>query len=258
MVHPVKPNCWDDLPNGEILRQAVSEVMSSWVPRMFGYHLLKMGPLAADLPLQPSPIKHHFSMVDEVLGRDVYADVSAPLDVGTLLLGDYTHIPLQGASVDAVMMQLLLEFEDDPYRILRETDRVLIAGGYLFIVGINPLSPAFIGKLLPKYQTQLPWSGRLFMPSRVRDWLGLLGYQVVCDERRVYHSLIGKLAKVSIWQDALAAWLPSAGCVYIIGARKLESPLTPVQEKRKVRQPQWSTAPTAGRAPHSKIPSSES
>lgn len=59
-------------------------------------------------------------------------------------------------------MSMLLEFETDPYKLLRETDRVLISGGYLFIIGFNPLSPAFMGKLLPRYQQKLPWSGRFY------------------------------------------------------------------------------------------------
>lgn len=228
-----KPDTWDDIPNGEVLARSVDAYMSTWFPRLFGYHFLKLGPLAAQMDSMKCSISHHFSMVDSP---------------SATLCGDYTHLPLQNASIDAIAMQLLLEFEDDPYRILRETDRVLISGGYLFIVGINPLSTAFIGKLLPRYQNSLPWNGRFFTPSRVRDWLGLLGYQIVCDERSVYHSMIGTMAQQSIWQESLAAWLPSAGSLYIIGARKLESPLTPIQAKRKVRQPQWSAAPTAGRS----------
>jgi SAM-dependent methyltransferase len=228
-----RPGSWSDIPSGDLLRQSATEALAPWWPRLFGYHLLKMGPLAAQIEAGASPIAHHFSLFD---------------DAAAQLRGDFLQLPLQNASVDAVLMSLLLEFEDNPYRVLRETDRVLIAGGYLFIVGVNPLSPAFLGKLLPKYQQQLPWSGHFFLPSRVKDWLGLLGYQIVCDERRVYHSLLGKVARHSLWQQGLEAWLPGAGCLYIIGGRKLESPLTPIQEKRPLRQGNWAPAPTVGRS----------
>ncbi|QYJ77472.1 methyltransferase domain-containing protein [Shewanella acanthi] len=228
-----KPAQWEDLPNGAALQQVVAEKLSDWWPRMFGYHLLKMGPLGAQLSSMESPVAHHFSLCHEL---------------NASLIGDYCHLPLQNGVIDAVVMSLLLEFEADPYRILRETDRVLIAGGYLVIVGFNPLSPVFIGKLWPKYQEQLPWCGRFFMPSRVRDWLGLLGYQVVSDERLVYHPLIGEFNEGRFMQQTLASWLPSTGSLYLIVARKLESPLTPVRDKRKIIQPNWSTAPTAGRA----------
>lgn len=231
-----KPQQWEDLPNGEALQQAVAEQLAPWWPRVFGYHLLKLGPLSAALSSMASPVAHHFSLAS-------HQEAS--------MIGELANLPLQNGVIDAVVMSLLLEFEPDPYRILRETDRILIAGGYLFIVGFNPLSSAFLGKLWPKYQERLPWNGRFFMPSRVRDWLGLLGYQVVSDERLVYHPLMGELSDGRILQQTLASWLPSAGSLYLIVARKLESPLTPIRDKRKVLQPQWTTAPSAGRSGHS-------
>ena len=231
----LKPEQWSDLPNGEALQQAVAKQLEDWWPRVFGYHLLKLGPLSAELSSMASPVAHHFSLSPSK---------------GASIEGDFCHLPLQNAAIDAVVMSLLLEFEPDPYRILRETDRVLIAGGYLFIVGFNPLSPVFLGKLWPKCQDCLPWNGRFFMPSRVRDWLGLLGYQVVGDERLVYHPLMGEFTQGRFFQQSLASWLPSAGSLYLIVARKLESPLTPIRDKRKVRQTNWTTAPTAGRSGH--------
>ena len=231
----LKPEQWSDLPNGEALQQAVAKQLEDWWPRVFGYHLLKLGPLSAELSSMASPVAHHFSLSPSK---------------GASIEGDFCHLPLQNAAIDAVVMSLLLEFEPDPYRILRETDRVLIAGGYLFIVGFNPLSPVFLGKLWPKYQDCLPWNGRFFMPSRVRDWLGLLGYQVVGDERLVYHPLMGEFTQGRFFQQSLASWLPSAGSLYLIVARKLESPLTPIRDKRKVRQTNWTTASTAGRSGH--------
>lgn len=230
-----KPEHWEDLPNGDALKQAVADKLADWWPRVFGYHLLKLGPLSAEISTMASPVAHHFSLCS---------------DPNASLMGDFCHLPIQNGVIDAVVMSLLLEFETDPYRILRETDRVLIAGGYLFIVGFNPLSPVFLGKLWPKYQAELPWCGRFFMPSRVRDWLGLLGYQVVSDERLVYHPLIGELNRGRFLQQSLASWLPSAGSLYVIVARKLEFPLTPIRDKRKVRQPHWATAPSAGRTGH--------
>lgn len=231
----LKPEQWSNLPNGEALQQAVAKQLEDWWPRVFGYHLLKLGPLSAELSSMASPVAHHFSLSPSK---------------GASIEGDFCHLPLQNAAIDAVVMSLLLEFEPDPYRILRETDRVLIAGGYLFIVGFNPLSPVFLGKLWPKYQDCLPWNGRFFMPSRVRDWLGLLGYQVVGDERLVYHPLMGDFNQGKFFQQSLASWLPSAGSLYLIVARKLDSPLTPIRDKRKVRQTNWTTAPTAGRSGH--------
>ncbi|MEC4725306.1 methyltransferase domain-containing protein [Shewanella sp. D64] len=238
---PLSPQSWSELPNGEQIKDLIEHTLTPWWPKVFGYHMLNLGALSAKLNMPELPIGRCFSLYD--------GDSAA-------VRANFTALPIQNGVIDAVVMNMLLEFETDPYKMLRETDRVLISGGYLFIIGFNPLSPAFIGKLLPKYQQQLPWCGRFFMPSRVKDWLGLLGYQVISDERFLYHHLLSELREESIWQDALQAWLPSSGSMYLIVARKLESPLTPIQEKRKVRPTQWATAPSAGRNEHYKTDNS--
>ncbi len=230
-----KPQRWQDLPNGPWLQEAIEDKLATWWPKVFGYHLLSLGPLSASLEKPNLPIGREFSMCQQ--GEASFN-------------GRYCSIPLQNGVIDGVVCNLLLDFEPDPYRVLREIDRVLISGGYLFIVGFNPLSPAFIGKMLPKYQEKLPWCGRFFTPARVKDWLGLLGYQLVGDERLVYHHLISDIRDETIWQQALQAWLPSCGSVYLLVARKLESPLTPIIDKQTIRQPNWSTASTVGRASH--------
>ncbi|MCL1125137.1 class I SAM-dependent methyltransferase [Shewanella surugensis] len=226
------PQQWGELPNGESIRFIVEQTLAPWWPRIFGYYLLNLGGLSATMDKTGLSIQNEYSLYD----ADT-ADIMAEL----------THLPIQNSAIDAVVMNFLLEFNADPYRLLRELDRVLIAGGYLIIVGFNPISPLFLGKLLSQYQDSLPWSGRFFTPSRVKDWLGLLGYQVVSDDRVIHHHLLSRISKNnSLWQQGLKSWLPSSGSVYVIVARKLEVPLTPLQIKKTIKQPKWTTA-TAGR-----------
>lgn len=226
------PRMWSQFPNGEKIKGSVEQELKSWWPRVFGYHMLCLGPLSAALDMPGLSIGRQFSLFD---------------DDGASLRAEFNALPIQNGVIDAVVINMLLEFEHDPYKLLREMDRVLISGGYLFIVGFNPLSPAFIGKIIPKYQDQLPWCGRFFTPARVKDWLGLLGYQVVADERIIHHHLLSEIRSESIWQNALKSWLPGTGSVYLIVARKLETPLTPIHERREVRQSNWNPVPTAGR-----------
>ena len=240
----LKPHNWQDLPYGELLQAEIEAKLAPWWPRIFGYHLLKVGALSGQLNSLHCNIARHFSVYD-----DSEANIQA----------DTHYLPIQQHSIDAVLSCFLLEFESDPYQILREFDRVLINSGYIFIIGFNPISPAFIGKILPRYQTKLPWNGQFFMPSRVKDWLGLLGYQVLADERFMYHSLLGQRGAnesyqanepyhSSRWQKTIANWLPSTGSVYLIVARKMTIPLTPIKDKAKLKAPNWSPAPTAGRS----------
>ncbi|WP_108946873.1 class I SAM-dependent methyltransferase [Shewanella halifaxensis] len=231
----LKPFHWSELPNGVIIRESLEAALSPWWPRIFGYYMLNLGPLSHKIDKPNVAISRQFGLFDEAQAQ---------------IRGDYSQLPIQNVSIDAVVMNFVLEFEADPYRLLREIDRVLVSGGHLIICGFNPLSPMFLGQILPKHQNEIPWNGRFFTPSRVKDWLGLLGYQVVADERLLHHHLLNEVKIDNIWSHALKSWLPSSGSIYVLVARKLESPLTPIQAKRKVKQPNWSTAPSAGRTGH--------
>ncbi|QDF67195.1 class I SAM-dependent methyltransferase [Shewanella sp. SNU WT4] len=231
------PFSWRDFSHGDVLAQHINSALSPWWPKVFGYHLLKLGHLARDLDSSSCRINHQITLAGEP---------------GCGVIASCSDLPFKAATIDAAILPCLLEFETNPYRILREVDRVLISGGYLFIIGFNPLSPLFFGKMLPKYQRDFPWCGHFYLPSRVKDWLHLLGYQLVADERRLYHPLIGPLKEYSFWQDSLKSWLPGAGSIYVLVARKIDSPLTPIRNKQKVKRRQWSAATTASRLPRQK------
>ncbi|MBB1267976.1 methyltransferase domain-containing protein [Shewanella sp. SR44-3] len=227
-----KPRQWQQLPYSEHIKLAVETQLASWWPKVFGYHLLKLGSLSAGLDSQGCSISRHYSVFD---------------DTGADIIADPHHLPLKNTTIDTVLMSFLIEFETNPYRLLREVDRVLISGGYVIIVGFNPISPLFMGKVLSRYQTRLPWCGQFFMPSRVKDWLGLLGYQVLEDSRSLYHPLIRPFAFGQYLEQSLQRWLPGTGSVYFIVARKLDAPLTPIRDKKRPQQHSWSPAPSAGR-----------
>ncbi|WP_371316321.1 class I SAM-dependent methyltransferase [Shewanella sp. NIFS-20-20] len=229
-----RPFSWQDLSHGDALLAHIDRALLPWWPKVFGYHLLKLGHLARDLDTSACRINHQVSLAQEP---------------GCGVLASCSDLPFAYGAFDAAVLPCLLEFEADPYRILREVDRVLISGGYLLIVGFNPMSPLFIGKMLPKHQRQYPWCGHFYLPSRVKDWLNLLGYQLVADERVLYHSLIGQLKSHSLWQEGLKSWLPSAGSLYVLIARKIDYPLTPIRQKQVVKRRQWGTVTSAGRLP---------
>ncbi|RLV61197.1 class I SAM-dependent methyltransferase [Parashewanella curva] len=227
-----KPKSWLELPSGEQALRSLCPYINEQMSQVFGYHLLKLGALSSELDTKKSSIAHHFSIVEKG---------------NASLLADYTHLPLQKRSIDCVLAALLLEFETNPYRVLREVSRVLISGGHLILVGCNPLSPLLVGKASPKHRQLYPWNGRFFTAHRVRDWLEVLGYQVIDQKKEVYHPLIGKFSDNSLWQQWMRNWLPFSGSFYVIIAKKVECPLTPSKAWKKQRATNWSTAPSAGR-----------
>ncbi|NKF52596.1 class I SAM-dependent methyltransferase [Shewanella sp. WXL01] len=260
----LKPDSWHALPHGEQIQQQVEQHLQPWWPRVFGYHLLKLGHLSSQVSSLHCSVSRHYNVFEADLA-ELGAEKNAKQqvtkkaeqkcelddqqsDIQANIVADIHHLPIQNKSTDAILSAFNLEFESDPYQLLREMDRVLVSGGYLFIVGFNPISPLFAGKLLPKYQTQLPWCGHLFMPSRIKDWLGLLGFQVQSDERFMFDSLLTTNSTLKSLQDKLQSWLPNTGSVYLIVARKIEMPLTRVKSKREQRAGNWSPAPSAGRS----------
>ena len=44
-----KPLSWQQFPHGDYLRCDIERKLSPWLPRMFGYHMLKLGNLSGEL-----------------------------------------------------------------------------------------------------------------------------------------------------------------------------------------------------------------
>ena len=132
-----------------ILEQALSE----WWPRIFGYHLLKVGALSQELDSRLCPIE---------------CQISADIDYGLSLRMEPTHLPFKSHVIDACLLSGLLEFHQSPLSVLREVDRCLVPAGHLVLIGFNPLSPLVLGQLMPHLRKRPPWCSRFFMPTSER------------------------------------------------------------------------------------------
>lgn len=234
-INKKSPSDWDQFPHGRYLLESIEESLAPCWSRIFGYHLLKLGALSKDIEITDCMVSRQFSLCD---------------DQGSNIIGNLGSLPIQNNAIDAILATFLFEFHQNPYLILREMDRALVCGGYLILVGFNPLSLGFVGKILPKYQNEFPWCGHYYLPSRIKDWLALLGYKVMDDKRIVFHPMIGSMEKGVFLQKRLASWLPNSGSIYLIMAKKLDCPLTPIKEKRKIKSSNWSTVPSAGKMSH--------
>ncbi|AWB67837.1 SAM-dependent methyltransferase [Saccharobesus litoralis] len=217
-----QPYAWDDLPQGKWLRKQTERHLNQWLPRVFGYHMVKLGHLSAEIDCSASPIKHQVNVATSGKNIGVKAD--------------WHHLPFRENSIDAVLLAHNLDFTHDPHQLLREAHRILIPDGYLIITGFNPISLCGLGRFVPKLKNDLPWSGRFFSPNRVTDWLNLLGCQVVSEQRFVQRSLIWK--KAYIKNKSITRFTHKHfsyfGAVYVLIARKRELPLTPIKPKWKL------------------------
>ncbi|GKW51669.1 MULTISPECIES: class I SAM-dependent methyltransferase [Pseudoalteromonas] len=228
-----KPYSWQQFPHGDYLRAEIERKLTPWLPRMFGYHMLKLGNLSGELATSESPIKHQVCVAEQGLFTGVIADVD--------------ELPFYEHSVDACILSHCLEYHSDPHHILREAHRTLIPGGYIVITGFNPFSLCGLAQLLPFSRQKLPWTGRFFTPSRVKDWLNLLGFEIISDERFIHSSLArgNRLSRFAAWRSFGQQYLKPMGSVYLLVARKRVAPLTPIKPKWHAR-PQFSPVKGAG------------
>jgi SAM-dependent methyltransferase len=136
-------------------------------------------------------------------------------------------------SVDAVLLPHTLEFASDPYAIVREVDRVLVGEGQLLVLGFRPWS--LWGLRARGSRSGFPPGLRRVLPERrVRDWLVLLGYEVVASRRYLYCSpwspgLSPGEATARILNRGITHPLP--GSAYLLKARKRVYTLTPIRPR---------------------------
>ncbi|EHC41247.1 SAM-dependent methyltransferase [Salmonella enterica subsp. enterica serovar Adelaide str. A4-669] len=135
----VAPGCWGELPWGNYYREALEQQLNPWFAKMYGFHLLKIGNLSAEINSEACAVSHQVNVSSQ----------GSPMQV----LADPLHLPFADKSVDVCLLAHTLPWCTDPHRLLREADRVLIDDGWLVISGFNPLSLMGLRKLVPVLRT---------------------------------------------------------------------------------------------------------
>ncbi|WP_018982078.1 methyltransferase domain-containing protein [Salinimonas chungwhensis] len=220
---PRYPVGWSDLPGGESVRLAVQSVSDEFSQRIFGYHFVKLGALSSQIALKQCAIGHQICQTP----------ASVP---HTGLIAASTELPYVENSIDGFLLANELDFAQDPHQILREVDRCLTQSGYVIISGFNPYSLAGLGKYLPERKGNILHDARFFSSHRVKDWLNLLGFEVI-EQRRMLFSMLFFNQRRSLpasWQQKLATYLPWCTSVYVIIARKRVLPMTTIRPKWKL------------------------
>ncbi|MDN0123434.1 class I SAM-dependent methyltransferase [Yersinia aleksiciae] len=216
------PASWAELPWGEYYRTAIEQQLQPWWPKFFGFHLLKIGHLSAEIASDKCAISHQVNVGERGKNMQVFA---SPY-----------QLPFAEKSVDACLLSHTLAYAADPHRILREVDRVLIDDGWLVISNFNPMSMLGAGKLIPVLRQRQPYVSRMFTQMRLLDWLSLLNYEVLHLSRfhvLPWHKEGGRF---------ISTHLPALGCVSLIIARKRTIPLTFNPMKFGARKPWFSRA----------------
>lgn len=198
--------------------------MAEILPNLFGYHLVQIGEQHVVNLAQTSRITH--KVILHVAEIDTASSVIQP---GCSAITDTATLPLAATSVDVVLLPHVLEFTPNPHEVLREVERILIGEGHMVIIGFNPISLFGLWRMLLGWRKRAPWTGHYFSIGRLKDWLTLLGFEIV-HRKQVYFRppcRRGELNDKLSFLERLGARLwPYCGGISIIVARKRILPLT--------------------------------
>lgn len=149
------------------------------------------------------------------------------------LYAEAEALPFLDACIEVVVLPHVLEFAVSPHQVLREAKRVLVAEGYVVIVGFTTYSIWGLGHWLLRQRGKVPWCGQFLSGFRLNDWLELLDFEVValkhCFFRPPLQSqrLLSQLDRF----DWIERHLPFMAADYIVVARKRVLPLTPIRPR---------------------------
>lgn len=170
------PTGWQQLPNGGAYCNALSEYFAPWFTKIYGYQILKIGGLSAEITCD-LPLRHQISL-NEKIPENLTALLS---DYHSVVQSKLTELPFVEQQMDACILTNTLNFAQDPHRILREVHRVLTDDGYLFLSLFNPLSVFLFKTRLGAFPL------RRYCVWRVIDWLELLNFDILAQQNLTTH-----------------------------------------------------------------------
>ncbi|MBN8479338.1 MAG: class I SAM-dependent methyltransferase [Burkholderiales bacterium] len=200
------PAGWFRTPLGHYLQQRELAYFERTVADIFGFYALQIG-----LPEMPA------------LGAcRIPSRWTVDYDPPAALVADAHALPLPENTVDLVVMPHALEFTDDPHQMLREAWRVMRPEGQIIIAGFNPFSLYGVKRYFGREQTP-PWNGNFIGLWRLKDWLKLLGFDVIGGRLDAYAPPFARekwLSRCGFFEQAGDRWWPVAGGVYFLRATK--------------------------------------
>lgn len=172
-MQPPHPVTFGDTALGHFIAQREIAVYDQAVSNVFGFHALQCGWPGYDLLSQSRiPYKHY---LHEQAAKN------------TSLRCESEFLPLAESSVDLVCLPHALEQCRDPQQTLREIFRILVPEGTLILTGVSPLSCLGLRARFGLFK-QAGEFQRQFTAHRIKDWLSVLGFEVV-ESQYLMHAL---------------------------------------------------------------------
>jgi SAM-dependent methyltransferase len=215
-------DAWFATALGRLLLARERTVVGAALDDIFGNQFLQIGHWGASdnfLPLARTPRS---------------ALIAGPGAPGSCV-SHAAQLAIQTQSIDVVLLPHTLEFDVEPQAVIREVDRVLVGEGHVLVLGFEPAGPWAVRHYFARRGFPPGLVGTLSR-RRLRDWLSLLGFDVV-DTRRFLHALpIAGLDDVALGRglEGLGQRLDGhLGSAYLLTARKRIYTLTPIRARRR-------------------------
>ena len=215
---------WYNRPVGQLLLAQEREQLDNVLPTLFGYHIVQVGCLLGNDLLSGSRVLNKV-LIDPDKGGETLTPA---------VYGYPDALPIASDSVDVVVLPHTLEFERDPHQILREVDRVLIPEGHVVVLGFNPWSLWGLWRLLFGRSGKAPWCGDFLSLTRTRDWMALLGFDVVLERHYFFRPPMqasSVMNKLSFLERLGAKLWPRLSGAYMLVAKKRVTTLTPIKPR---------------------------
>jgi SAM-dependent methyltransferase len=228
------PDLWLNSPLGAKVFALETQLLQDELGDVFGFELLQIGRWGDADRLCAGARTQHW--------RWIAPDASG----GGAIRADYDALPIATNSVEAVLLPHTLEHAARPHELLREVDRVLVGEGNVLICAFSPWGPWGVRHFFARGQFP-PHAALLMSERRTRDWLSLLGFEIVSARRYLFappwtqYLLDGRPATWLEHRGPLIA--PPLAGAYLLKARKRVHAVTPIR-------PAWTRRPViVGGAP---------
>lgn len=225
---------WLETPLGRAVLDLEARLLRDELADVVGFELLQIGRWGDGVDLCAGARTQH--------RRLVAPDASGP----RAIRAQFDSLPIATNSVEAVLLPHTLEHAGRPHQVLREVDRVLVGEGNVVICAFNPWGPWGARHFVARNRFP-PHAMRMMSERRTRDWLSLLGFEVVGARRYLFappwtQRMFGLRPDSWLEQQGPMLAAPLAGA-YLLKARKRVHAVTPIR-------PAWSARPVlVGSAP---------